>query len=111
MKKEEADPLDALNRSIDRFCYRHPRFGIRNLMKYIVITDQLILTAPVSVGKIVVGKFFALETIYAVPVFFTLENFTRGSLETDYFCFHSNRDKSVFVCNNAVFLLLHRQQA
>ena len=32
-------------------------------------TDQLILTAPVSVGKIVVGKFFALETIYAVPVF------------------------------------------
>ena len=32
-------------------------------------TDQLILTAPVSVGKIVMGKFLALVTMYAVPVF------------------------------------------
>lgn len=31
-------------------------------------TDQLILTAPVSVGKIVTGKFFALVTIFAIPV-------------------------------------------
>lgn len=30
-------------------------------------TDQLILTAPVSVGGIVMGKFLALLTIYAVP--------------------------------------------
>jgi ABC-2 type transport system permease protein len=31
-------------------------------------TDQLLLTAPVSVSKIVCGKFFALMTVYAVPV-------------------------------------------
>ena len=31
-------------------------------------TDQLILTAPVSVGKIVAGKFLALTTIFAIPV-------------------------------------------
>lgn len=31
-------------------------------------TDQLILTAPISVGKIVMGKFFALTTIFAIPV-------------------------------------------
>jgi ABC-2 type transport system permease protein len=31
-------------------------------------TDQLILTAPVSVGGIVVGKFLALLTIFAIPV-------------------------------------------
>lgn len=31
-------------------------------------TDQLILTAPVTVGKIVVGKFLALVTIFAIPV-------------------------------------------
>lgn len=31
-------------------------------------TDQLILTAPISVGKIVVGKFFALMTIFAIPI-------------------------------------------
>ncbi len=30
-------------------------------------TDQIILTAPVSVGGIVMGKFLALLTIYAIP--------------------------------------------
>lgn len=30
-------------------------------------TDQLILTAPVSVGKVVVGKYLALLTIFAIP--------------------------------------------
>ncbi len=30
-------------------------------------TDQLILTAPVSVGGIVIGKFLALLTVFAVP--------------------------------------------
>ncbi len=30
-------------------------------------TDQLILTAPVSVGGIVMGKFLALATIFAIP--------------------------------------------
>ncbi len=30
-------------------------------------TDQLILTAPVTVGQIVMGKFLALVTILAVP--------------------------------------------
>ncbi len=31
-------------------------------------TDQLLLTAPVSVGKIVIGKFLALAAIYSIPV-------------------------------------------
>lgn len=31
-------------------------------------TDQLLLTSPVSVSKIVCGKFFALTTVYAIPV-------------------------------------------
>lgn len=31
-------------------------------------TDQLILTAPISVGKIVIGKFLAMMTIFAIPV-------------------------------------------
>lgn len=33
-------------------------------------TDQLILTAPVSVGGIVLGKFLALLTIFAIPTAF-----------------------------------------
>ncbi len=32
-------------------------------------TDQLLLTAPVSVGGIVLGKFLALVTIYLIPIF------------------------------------------
>ena len=31
-------------------------------------TDQLLLTAPVSVGQIIVGKFLALTTIYLIPM-------------------------------------------
>lgn len=31
-------------------------------------TDQLILTAPVSVGGIVMGKFLAMVTVFAIPV-------------------------------------------
>lgn len=31
-------------------------------------TDQLLFTAPVSVGKIVFGKYFALVTIFAIPM-------------------------------------------
>ncbi len=31
-------------------------------------TDQLLLTAPVSIEKIVCGKFFALVTVYLLPI-------------------------------------------
>ena len=31
-------------------------------------TDQLILTAPVSVGRIVMGKYLALVTVFAIPL-------------------------------------------
>lgn len=31
-------------------------------------TDQLLLTAPVSVGQIVLGKYLALVTIFAIPM-------------------------------------------
>ena len=31
-----------VNRAIDRFCYKHPRFGITNLMMYIVIGNAIV---------------------------------------------------------------------
>ena len=31
--------MKKLNKSIDMFCYRHPRFGVPNLMLYIVIVS------------------------------------------------------------------------
>ena len=30
-------------------------------------TDQLLLTAPVSLGKVVLGKYFAMVTVIAIP--------------------------------------------
>lgn len=33
-------------------------------------TDQLILTAPISVGKIVIGKYLAMVTVFILPVIF-----------------------------------------
>ncbi|MCH5249431.1 MAG: Gldg family protein [Lachnospiraceae bacterium] len=33
-------------------------------------TDQLILTAPVTIGKIVIGKYLALLSMFAIPVVF-----------------------------------------
>ena len=34
--------MKAISRWLDRFCYKHPRFGIPNLMKFIVIGNVLI---------------------------------------------------------------------
>jgi len=34
--------LDTFNRWLERFCYRHPNFGVRNLMRYIVILNVLV---------------------------------------------------------------------
>lgn len=34
--------MKKLNAAVDRFCYRHPRFGIPNLMRYIVIGNILV---------------------------------------------------------------------
>jgi membrane associated rhomboid family serine protease len=34
--------LKSFNRYIDRFCYRHPNFGIRNLMLFIIIGNAVI---------------------------------------------------------------------
>ena len=34
--------MKSLMNKIDRFCYRHPRFGIPNLMLYIVIGNVIV---------------------------------------------------------------------
>lgn len=53
-------------------------------------TDQLIFTAPVSIGKVVVGKYLALCTIYIIPILVTciypliLKNFGTVPLKISY---------------------------
>ena len=34
--------MKSLNKLIDRFCYKHPRFGIPNLMLYMIIGNALV---------------------------------------------------------------------
>ena len=34
--------MKSFNRAVDRFCYRHPRFGIPNLMLLVVIGSAVV---------------------------------------------------------------------
>lgn len=34
--------MNKLNRAVDRFCYNHPRFGIPNLMRYLVVGNVIV---------------------------------------------------------------------
>ena len=51
---ESEESLKGIMRAVDRFCGRHPRFGIRNLMMYIII------------GNIVVYLFSVMDTTHTL---------------------------------------------
>lgn len=38
----EVFSLTSLDKAIDRFCYKHPRFGIPNLIRYIIMIDAVV---------------------------------------------------------------------
>jgi len=74
--------LKALNRAIDRFCYKHPRFGIPNLMIYIVIGSAIVFlfsaidTTGLVIGAlqfdaaaIMSGQIWRLVTFIIVPMY------------------------------------------
>ena len=51
--------MNAFHRAIDRFCARHPRFGVRNLMLYVVIgTAVVYLFSMMSHGAILPYLYF-----------------------------------------------------
>ena len=80
---EEAVPVKSLNQWIDRFCARHPRFGIPNLMLYIVIGNVLVYLMDMlsttgffmssvlsfSAQAIFHGQIWRLATFVIVPSF------------------------------------------
>ena len=39
-----------LNAAVDRFAYNHPRFGIPNLMKFIVLGNTIVYMLSVFAG-------------------------------------------------------------
>ena len=74
--------MKALNRAIDRFCYKHPRFGIPNLMMYTVIgsaifflfsaidtTGQIIGLIEFNAAAIMSGQIWRLVTFILVPMY------------------------------------------
>ena len=74
--------MKALNRAIDRFCYKHPRFGIPNLMMYIVIGSAIVFlfsaidTTGLVIGAlqfdaaaIMSGQIWRLVTFIIVPMY------------------------------------------
>ncbi len=75
--------LQKLNEKIDRFCAMHPRFGIENLMRYIVIGNVLVFLLTMfsqetalqflwlDVGKVLHGELWRLVTFVFVPSYGT----------------------------------------
>jgi hypothetical protein len=51
----EVSVLKKLNAAVDRFCYSHPRFGIPNLMRYIVIGNVIVYLLSVFSNSAAVG--------------------------------------------------------
>ena len=39
---QEGPALKKLSDAVDRFCYRHPRFGVPDLMRFIVIGNVVV---------------------------------------------------------------------
>ena len=99
--------LKIIMRWIDRFCYNHPRFGVLNLMRYIIIGTaivfavDLINTSSVSLAGLLTfdaaavlkGQIWRLVTFVIVPqntslLFFAMElsfaYFIGGSLEQEW---------------------------
>ena len=77
-------------------------------------TDQLLLTSPVSVSGIVMGKYLALVTIYAIP-YCGSGNLSAGYVEVRnrciWFCVHSTPwifpSGKCKHCNRRIFLSNH----
>ena len=72
--------MKSILKQVDRFCYRHPRFGVPNLMIYIVIgnlivwlfglmdtTNTLYALLLFDAEKILHGQIWRLVTFLLIP--------------------------------------------
>jgi len=78
-KFREVSVLKKLSEAVDRFCYSHPRFGIPNLMRYIVAGNVLVYLLAMfsnwgavsflgfSLGGLLHGEVWRILTFVFVP--------------------------------------------
>ncbi|MDD4715252.1 MAG: rhomboid family intramembrane serine protease [Oscillospiraceae bacterium] len=89
--------MNLFSRALDRFCYKHPRFGIPNLMRWVVIGNIVVYLLAMmdrsgtflgllyfSPSLILRGQIWRLVTFLFVPIFGNLF-FTAISLYFYYF--------------------------
>lgn len=90
---QEGPALKKLSDAVDRFCYRHPRFGIPNLMKYIVV------------GNIVVYLLARFSNWSAISFLsFSLNGLLRGEIwRLVTFLFVPNNSKLLFLAISLYF--------
>lgn len=53
--------MKALNRAIDRFCFRHPNFGVKNLMLFVIIGNAIIYIASMMDSSGLLIYYLALD--------------------------------------------------
>ena len=58
--------MRSLMKKVDMFCYKHPRFGIPNLMLYVVIGNAIVWLFMLSICLAVVA--FILLTVLSLAV-------------------------------------------
>ena len=75
-----------LNAAVDRFAYNHPRFGIPNLMKFIVLGNAIVYMLSVFAGysavsflafnweAIKAGELWRLVTFIFMPGYYSLRD-------------------------------------
>ena len=51
--------MKKLNNKIDMFCYRHPRFGIPNLMLYVVVISLAVWLLSIMDSSRTLMSYFA----------------------------------------------------
>lgn len=90
--------MRAIQKAVDRFCYKHPRFGIPNLMKYVVFvsaavyifglmdrTNTLFMYLNFDLARILRGEVWRLISWVFIPIYSSFLGETVGTAIALYF--------------------------
>ena len=99
---EEGPDLRKLNSAMERFCYNHPRFGIPNLMKYIVAGNLLVYLLSVfsnaqavsflgfNLDRVLHGEVWRLVSFIFVSGYFSIRDLLWLAISLYFYYFIGN---------------------